>query len=71
MAGASRQKKLSKYIVMVRHEVEYTTEVRVEARSTDEAEQIAEAMVPELEPLTGTAKIVSLTAKAKRIHEGA
>ena len=41
MTGASRQKKLRKYEVTVRREVEYTCVVTVEARSTEEARDVA------------------------------
>lgn len=41
MTGASRQKKLRKYEVTVRREVVYTCVVEVEARSTEEARDVA------------------------------
>jgi len=41
MTGASRQKKLRKYAVTIRREVEYTCVVEVEARSTEEARDVA------------------------------
>jgi hypothetical protein len=41
VTGASRQKKLRKYEVTIRREVEYTCVVEVEARSTEEARDVA------------------------------
>lgn len=43
MTGASRQKKLRRYEVTVRREVEYTCVVEVDARSTEEARDVAKA----------------------------
>lgn len=45
MSGASRQRKLSKYEVTVRREVEYTIVVEVEARSSEEACDVAMTVV--------------------------
>ena len=41
MTGASRQKKLRRYEVTVRRKVEYTCVVEVDARSTEEARDVA------------------------------
>ena len=45
MSGASRKAKLSKYVVTLRREVEYVAHLDVEARSLEEAVDIANNVV--------------------------
>jgi hypothetical protein len=49
MAGAARKSKLTKYEVTVRREVAHTAVITVEARSLEEAEDIARDTVDSIE----------------------
>lgn len=70
MAGASRQKKMSKYAVTLKREIEHTAVVEVEARSTEEAIDMANNIVDE--PKSNywrEGDVISHTAKAKVVRD--
>lgn len=69
MAGAARKIKLSRYEVTIKREIEHRAVIEVEARSAEEAEQIAEAEADE--PNSGhwrEGDIISASVKAKLIR---
>lgn len=69
MAGASRQKKMSKYEVTIKREVEYTATVEVEARSAEEAVDMANNVVDEPKSTYWReGDVLSHTAKAKVVR---
>ncbi len=47
MNRSNRKTKLSKYTVTIKREIEHTAVVEVEARSVEEAEQVAEVAADE------------------------
>lgn len=66
MAGAARKSKLTKYEVTIKREVEYTAVVEVEARSAEEAQDMANNIVDEPKSkYWREGDVVSHTAKAK------
>ena len=66
MTGASRQKKLRRYEVTLRRQVEYARVVLVDARCLDEAVDTAANAIDGQRPeLWGTAVAVCTTGKAK------
>ncbi len=50
MSGASRKTKLSRYEVTLKREIEHTAVVEVNARSAEEAKEIAENSVDDMKP---------------------
>lgn len=70
MAGASRKTKMSKYQVTIKREIEHTAVVDVEARSVEEAVDMANNIVDE--PKSNywrEGDVLSHTAKAKVVRE--
>jgi len=65
MTGASRQKAYRTYEVTVRREVEYTQVVEVEARSAEEACDVAKNTVDNPHARWNEGDLVSMTCKAK------
>lgn len=67
MNQANRKSKFSKYEVVVRREVEYTQTLEVEARTVEEACDVAKAVVDDLDHMRDwrEGSVMSETAKAK------
>jgi hypothetical protein len=66
MAGAARKSKLTKYEVTIKREIEHTAVVEVEARSSEEAADMAVNIVDELKPSPWReGDVLSMSTKAK------
>ncbi len=66
MSGAARKKKLTKYEVTIRREVEHVAVVEVEARNAEEACETAESIVDGLKPTAWReGDVTAMSAKAK------
>lgn len=69
MAGASRKSKLSKYKVTVTREVVQTITLELEARSAEEAQDIASANASAYDANRWVQSVMCQSAKAKVVRE--
>ena len=70
MAGAARKSKLTKYEVTVKRQMEHVAVVEVEARSAEEACDIANNVIDDGSTRWNEGDIICQDAKAKVIRGG-
>lgn len=70
MNRSNRKTKLSRYEVTLKREIEYTAVVEVNARSVEEAKQIAENAVDDMKPSPWReGDLISSSTKAKHVGD--
>lgn len=68
MNAANRQKKLSKYKVLLTRDIQNSADLEVDARSAEEAEEIAHKLVNGSPTYWYGCQIIRIKAKAKVIR---